>query len=68
MTPSYGALDIKAEVRRSTAAAGVPYHVEDASTLDGLASMFADAMRRVTKRPIAGTTGLNASHEGEERE
>ena len=51
MTPSYGELDIKAECRRSTEASGVPYHVEDAATLDRLAGMFASAIKPQAKGP-----------------
>ena len=60
-TPSYGDLDIADEVRRSTAASGVPYHIEDPVALDGLARMFAPLLRQNAKKPIAGTTGLKAS-------
>ena len=48
--PSYGDLDIKEHVRRSTAASGVPYYVEDPATLDRIARMFATAIK-TTKTP-----------------
>ncbi len=59
--PSYGDLDIAAEVRRSTAASGVPYYIEDPVALDGLARMFAPLLRQTTKKPAALTTGSNES-------
>lgn len=61
MTPSYGPLDIKAYVRRTTEASGVPYHVEDPYVRARIVEMFAP---RKTKRPAAVTTSPK-SPEGE---
>lgn len=60
MTPSYGDIDIRQALRESTAASGVPYHLEDPAAMDALARMFAPLLRNA-KKPAAQTTGLKAS-------
>jgi len=66
VTPSYGNVDIKEALRRSTEASGVPYHLEDPVALAAVVSMFAGAFKRqTTKRPAAQTTGLNTSTKGQ---
>jgi small ligand-binding sensory domain FIST len=60
MNPSYGAIDIREAVRRSTEASGVPFHVRDQRALDGLAAMFASVHTQKTRR---GNGGLSTTHE-----
>jgi len=64
MTPSYGAIDIREAVRRSTEASGVPFHVTDPRALDALAAMFA---RTQTQKPRRGNDGASTTHEESER-
>lgn len=62
-TPSYGDIDIREEVRRSTEASGVPYHVEDAETLALLARLFSAP----TTKPRRGNDGATRTPEGDDQ-
>lgn len=63
--PSYGDIDIRAALRESTEASGVPYHLEDPAAMAALARMFAPLMRADAKKPAGGTTGLKTSSKGQ---